>query len=302
MSIRTDLAMEMRDFVSKGEIDGVISGEKEMDEGIVVTHVEITDAIGSRTMGKPVGHYTNIEAKKIKNAGPEFFKYLGQVLCGELKKYLPEKEEYTTLVVGLGNRGITADALGSRTVEKLLITRHLKGAISDEICDALSSVCAITPSVLGVTGIESAQIVKSIAEQVKPEVIIVIDSLASRGIDKIGCTFQITDTGIAPGSGVGNTRDALNSEALGCRVIALGVPMVVYSSTIVHDIVEKLVDKGEMDESSIRAVIEHRDMDMVVTPKEIDDMISGVSTILAKGINLSLHPNADEDLIEQLMF
>lgn len=301
MSIRTDLAMEMRDFVGREKIDGVISGEKEMDEGIIVTHVEIKDAIGSRTMGKPIGHYTNIDAKKIKNAGPDFFKYLGQVLRDELKPYLP-KGDYTTLVVGLGNRGVTADALGSQTVEKLLITRHLKGVIPDEICDALSSVCAITPSVLGVTGIESAQIVKSVAEQVKPGAIIVIDSLASRGIDKIGCTFQITDTGISPGSGVGNTRDALDSETLGCKVIALGVPMVVYSTTIVHDIVEKLVDRGEMDESSIRAIVQHKDIDMVVTPKDIDDMIAGVSTILAKGINLSLHPNADEDLIEQLMF
>ncbi len=302
MSIRTDLAMEMRDYISKGEIDGVVSGEKEMEEGIVVTHVEIVDAVGSRTMGKPVGNYTTIEAKRIKNAGPDFFKYLGHVLSDELKQYLPKGKENMTLVVGLGNRGITADALGSKTVEKLLITRHLKGVLPDEICNALGSVCAITPSVLGVTGIESAQIVKSVAAQIKPDVIIVIDSLASRGIDKIGCTFQITDTGISPGSGVGNTRTALNSETLDCKVIALGVPMVVYSSTIVHDIVEKLIDKGKMEEQSIRAIVEHEDVDMVVTPKEIDDMIGGVSTVIAKGINLSLHPDADEDMIEQLMF
>lgn len=301
MSIRTDLAMEMRDFVGKDKIDGVISGEKQMDEGILVTHVEITDAIGSRTMGKPVGRYTNIEAKKIKNAGPEFYKYLGQVLKSELERYLPEGVG-TVLVVGLGNRGITADALGSKTVEKLLITRHLETVVSKELFESLGNVCAITPSVLGMTGIESSQIVKSVAREIKPKAVIVIDSLASRSIDKIGCTFQITDTGISPGAGVGNGRDAISKDILGCEVIAMGVPMVVYSSTIVHDVVEKLVEKGKLEEGSIRAIIEHKDMDMVVTPKEIDNMIDGVSDILAKGINLSLHPNADEGLIEELMF
>lgn len=301
MSIRTDLAMEMRDYMGKGKIDGVISGEKQMDEGIVVTHVEIVDSVGSRIMKKPKGNYTTITAENIQNAGPEYFKYLSKVISEELNHYLPESCG-TVLVVGLGNRGITADALGSRTVDKVLITRHLKDVIPKSITDSLGNVCAITPSVLGVTGIESAQIVKSVSENVKPEVIIVIDSLASRSIDKIACTFQITDTGIAPGSGVGNTREAIDKNTLACNVIAIGVPMVVYSSTIVHDIVEKLMDKGKVDEKILGAVVEHKDFDMVVTPKEIDDMIDGVSTIIAKGINLSLHPKADEDLLEQLMF
>lgn len=302
MSIRTDLAMEMRDFVNKDNLSGVISGEKQMDEGIVVTRVEITSPIGSRTLGKPEGNYTTIEAKNIKNAGPEFFMYLSHVLRDELAQYLPDKKDFTAMVVGLGNRGITADALGSKTVDKLLITRHLSKVLPDDLVETLGNVCAITPSVLGVTGIESAQIVKSVAEEVKPNVIIVIDSLASRGIEKIGCTFQITDTGISPGSGVGNHRTALNRESLGCDVIAIGVPMVVYSSTIVHDILEGLIDKGQMEEKTIKAFIEMDGYDMVVTPKEIDDMIGGVSTVIAKGINLSLHPKADEDLIEQLMF
>lgn len=302
MSIRTDLAMEMRDFVNKGKIDGVISGEKKLEEGIVVTRVEIVNPVGSRILGKPEGTYTTIEASNIKNAGPEYFEYLGHVLRDELKTYLPEGDDYTTMVVGLGNRGITADALGSQTVDKLLVTRHLSKVLPDELMNVLGKVCAITPSVLGVTGIESAQIVKSVADEVKPQVVIVVDSLASRGIEKIGCTFQLTDTGISPGSGVGNHRTALNEETLSCKVIAVGVPMVVYTSTIVHDIIEGLVDKGKVQEDTVKALVEMDGCDMVVTPKDIDDMISGVSSVIAKGINLSLHPKADEGLVEQLMF
>ncbi|MBQ9625013.1 MAG: GPR endopeptidase [Clostridia bacterium] len=301
MSIRTDLAFEMRDYF-KETIEGVSHSKRTIDKDITVTNTEITTREGSERLGKPVGNYTAIEIKNMENATPELFEYIENVFCKELKAYLPEKERLSVLAIGLGNRGITADALGSKTIDKLLITRHLKDIMPRDISGILNSVCAIAPSVLGVTGIETASTVKSIVSEVKPDAVIIIDALASRSIDKIGCTIQITETGLTPGSGVGTAGEALTKKSLGCKVIAIGVPMVVYSSTMVHDVLEQLFEQGEIEKDCIKAVIEHKDMDMVVTPKEIDEMAENVSSILATGINLCLHPMADRRLIESLMF
>lgn len=210
---------------------------------------------------------------------------------------LPKKEG-RTLIVGLGNRFITPDALGCETVKNTLVTRHIKEQIDFDLGD----VSAITPGVLGITGIESSDIVLAVTKVVKPDVVIIIDALASRSVSKIGKTIQITNTGIAPGSGIGNKRNALNKETLNCEVIAIGVPTVVYSSTIVNDMIETMVTSGNGDSEVIKPLVNglFYENNMVVTPKEIDEIIKKCSKVVADGINMALH-NIDKETIDSLL-
>lgn len=228
-------------------------------------------------------------------------------LAQAIRQMLPEHAR-TVLVTGLGNRSVTPDALGPRTVERVLVTRHMDGCLPDDVSARMASVCAAAPGVLGVTGLETAEVLRGMAEHVQPDAVIAVDALAARSSARICSTIQIADTGISPGSGVGNHQKALTRETLGAPVIAVGVPMVVYASTIASDAMSDMIreDGGtEADEEKVAACVERvvseRLGDLIVTPREVDALVERMAGILAEGINLALHPGLSREEIEQLM-
>ncbi len=296
--VRTDLALEARESIS--EADGSLHGvkvEENYDEetDIRVTRVEITTKNGARAMGKPMGTYVTIEAAGMLEPDEGFHREVSDVLAEQLTKIIPGAgQEQEILVVGLGNRDVTADALGPHVVDNLCITRHIvreygKAAYNR---DRMNQVSSMEPGVMGKTGMEAAEIIKGVVEQTGPDVIVAIDALAARTTKRLNRTIQITDTGIHPGSGVGNHRNALTKESMGIPVIAIGVPTVVDAATIVMDAFEKLLDgTGEADkreylEECRNALAELHNM--YVASKDIDAVIKRVSYTVSEGINMAL--------------
>ena len=220
-----------------------------------------------------------------------------------LRSMLP-KARKSILVVGLGNRNVTPDSLGPRTAERILVTRHMAGCLPEDMAQSMASVSAAAPGVLGVTGMETVEILKGMVTHVQPDAVIAIDALAARSSSRIASTIQIADTGITPGSGVGNHRKALNEQTLGVPVIAVGVPLVVYASTIASDALYAL-GGGEMEEERIAACVEQvvslKLGEMVVTPREVDALVERMSGVLADGINQALQPNLTSAEIAQMM-
>ena len=281
MNFRTDLAIERQEYREKETLDGVLS-RTETVEGIKVTTIEIINEQGERLIGKPAGKYITLETDKLYKSS-EAFSSASQVLCSELRRLLPERG--TVLVAGLGNEDITPDALGPKSLDLLLATRHISGEIAESLgLGELRSVAGIVPGVLGKTGIETVEIIGGVVKRISPSCVIVIDALASRNTERLGTTVQLCDTGVSPGSGVGNRRKGINSETLGVPVIAVGVPTVVDALTMAADVFEKAgVDLPDMDFS------EHRQM--MVTPKEIDSLIDKAAHLIAMGINTALQKN-----------
>ena len=244
INVRTDLAVEAREIYkeeNKKDAEGVIVEELE-DEGTKITKVEILNEEAARDIGKPVGTYITLDI-------PEFTAYDGglmndvsNVLGKNLKKLIGIKENELALVVGLGNWKVTPDALGPKVTEGIMVTRHLKSVMPETIDDSVFPVAAIAPGVLGVTGVETGEIIKGLVEKIKPDVVICIDALASRKIERVNRTIQVSDTGISPGAGVGNHRMKINKETLGVRVIAIGVPTVVDAATIANDTIDLVLD------------------------------------------------------------
>ncbi len=273
-SIRTDLAVEAhelskREAKNAAEIDGVKSNVEEK-ENITVTRVEITNENGSKTLGKAIGSYVTIDAPDLKYS-LETYEEVCEIIADEIRKMADISGDMLTLVVGLGNREITPDALGTSVVSKLLVTHHIKQRMSDFFDENISGVCAIAPGVLGTTGIETADIIKAVTEKVKPQLIIAVDALAAADIERVSKTIQISDTGIQPGAGVGNNREGLNEESTGVKVIAIGVPTVIDAATI-----SKVEIPKEM-------------APLMVTTKDIDLVIERTAKTVANGINLALH-------------
>lgn len=273
-SIRTDLAVEAhelskREAKNAAEIDGVKSNVEEK-ENITVTRVEITNENGSKTLGKAIGSYVTIDAPDLKYS-LETYEEVCEIIADEIRKMADISGDMLTLVVGLGNREITPDALGTSVVSKLLVTHHIKQRMSDFFDENISGVCAIAPGVLGTTGIETADIIKAVTEKVKPQLIIAVDALAAADIERVSKTIQISDTGIQPGAGVGNNREGLNEESTGVKVIAIGVPTVIDAATI---------SKVEIPEEMAP---------LMVTTKDIDLVIERTAKTVANGINLALH-------------
>lgn len=286
LNIRTDLAVEAHELSKREakeatEIDGVISRVE--DNGrITVTRVEITNENGERALGKAQGNYVTIDAPDLKYSVEIYEKVCGMI-ADEIRKMADMEKGAVTLVAGLGNRDITPDALGTSVVSKLLITRHLKSSMSHIFGDGLGDVCAIAPGVSGTTGIETADIIKSVCERVCPELIIAVDALAAADIERISNTIQISDTGIQPGAGVGNNRDGLNEKTTGVKVIAIGVPTVIDASTI---------SKNEIPKELAP---------LMVTTKDIDLVIERCAKTVANGINLALHEGMTLREIESLV-
>lgn len=232
-NFRTDLAVERRDIYKKitkiHEIDGIESSEENVDENIKITRVNIKNENGEKAIGKPKGTYVTIDINKLKIAGEDEIQKTSEAVSKELKKLLDlhTNKEGDILVVGLGNIYVTPDALGPKVINEIDVTRHIKKYLPQYIDEGTRTVSAISPGVLGTTGIETVEILKGIVDNIKPKLLVVIDALASRSIDRISSTIQLSDTGIVPGAGVGNTRQEISENTLGIPVIAIGIPTVV---------------------------------------------------------------------------
>ena len=289
----------------RGAPEGIITRTRTLG-AVTETRVTVESEEAARALHKARGQYITLSAADPVHAEAGVRRALAGALSDAVRGMLPEKGDL--LVVGLGNRRITADALGSRAVESLLITRHLRGQADDTLCGRLRGMCAVAPGVLGVTGMETAEIVRGVVEHVRPAAVIAIDALAARESGRICTTVQVTDTGIRPGSGVGNHRAGLTRETLGVPVIAVGVPMVVYASVIARDALSMMLSDEGLDEEShgeamdalVKKLTEHGLGDMVVTPREVDDLVGRVAEIIALGLNLALQPQLSEEEINCL--
>ena len=293
-NIHTDLALEDKERYESDDVEiSGVSVEEFYDEEyeIRVTEVKILTENGAKAMRKPIGTYITMEMANLVQAEEEYNKAVSAKLAkyvGDIVKL--DKEEYTALVVGLGNRDVTPDALGPHTVECLNVTRHIvkeygKYAMGEEACQTVS---AIAPGVMAQTGMETYEIIKGIVDTVKPDVVFVIDALAARNTKRLNRTIQIADTGIHPGSGVGNHRNEISEETLGIPVIAIGVPTVVDAATIVRDTMENLVSSLDNDNKygMIQDLIAPHLYGMFVTPKDIDESIDRIGATIAEGLNL----------------
>lgn len=304
---RTDLALETHEMLVEAatELSGVTLSNEE-NEGLKISRIEITTEEAQNIMGKPIGNYITIELPDITTTLSDDHEKMSKALCAELTKLLNLKDDSTILVAGLGNRYITPDALGPSVISKLMVTRHLFEYIPDQIDEGIRPVSAIAPGVLGLTGIETVEIVKGIVDKIKPDAVIAIDALAARNVERIVSTIQLADTGISPGAGVGNNRKGLNEEFLGVPVLAIGVPTVIDAATITSDTIDSLKENmssplgvigsiSHMDEDErynlIRKSAGDKLTGFIVTPKEIDSLIEKASEIVAGGINLALHKN-----------
>ena len=226
-NFRTDLALERRDIYKKvnnlKQIDGVESTEEEISEKLKVTRVKIINQNGEKAIGKPIGNYVTIDVKKLKIAEDEDIQKASDIVANELRKIIDihtEKQE-DILVVGLGNIYVTPDALGPKVINEIEVTRHIINYLPQYVEEGTRMVSAISPGVLGTTGIETLEILEGIVNEIKPKMLIVIDALASRSIERISSTIQISDTGIVPGAGVGNKRKEISKNTLGIPVIAI---------------------------------------------------------------------------------
>lgn len=314
LQLRTDLALEAREIYREQrneEIPGVAVNNEEIGD-VIVTRVEVLDENGAEIIGKPRGKYITLESSSLRKADADFKDEMSKLLAKELKSIIPKKENIKALVVGLGNWDVTPDALGPKVVSKVFVTRHLFKLYNKEGDVDVSEVSAISPGVMGTTGLETSEVIKGVVENSKPDIVIVVDALASRKMERVNSTIQLSTTGITPGSGLGNKRKALNEENLGVPVIALGVPTVVDAATLTSDTIEKVIDafskqakvgsqfynmlkelKEEEKYSLIREVLEPYSANIIVTPKEVDEVIVNLSQIIANGINIAVHPGID---------
>lgn len=302
-SVRTDLAAEARELAGSA-VPGVESVVNNDEQDITVTRVRVLDDRGAAAMGKPPGLYINIDASALKNRDPEFMERVSRRMAREMETMLPDYgRNSTVMIVGLGNWNITPDALGPRVVSKMMVTRHLIELIPDQVDERVRSVCAMAPGVLGITGIETGEIIMGVMNKIKPAAMIAIDALASRSTARLGTTIQITDAGISPGSGIGNHRMELNSRTLGVPVLSIGVPLVVYAGTIARDVIELLdgTMAGGKAENMIHQVVSEHLGDLIVTPKEIDSLVDDVSRMLSLGLNLLIHKGVTVDEVDRFM-
>ena len=296
--VRTDLALEARESVQDGggEIHGVIFEEEELEaSGIHVTKVIIETKNGAKAMGKPMGTYITLEAPALAEADEGYHREVSEELAQQLMQIMPGiDKEQSVLVVGLGNRDVTADALGPNVADNLFVNRHviLEFGTAAYNKEKMHRVSCIVPGVMAKTGMETAEIIQGVVKETRPDVLIVVDALAARSTKRLNRTIQITNTGIQPGSGVGNHRNALTEETLGIPVIAIGVPTVVDAATIVGDALEKLL-KDDKEFESVKYMGQHRTAfaelnNMYMTGKDIDAVIKRVSFTVSEGINIAM--------------
>lgn len=311
--VRTDLALEAREKFENDhvEVKGVKVNKEDLESNMTVTKVVIETENGAKVMGKPRGNYITLEAPDMADSDEDYHREISEQLAKILKELMPiERQELSVLVVGLGNREVTPDALGPRVVDNMMITRHIirkfgKYAFGLKRNHQISS---IVPGVMAQTGMETLEIIKGVLEETNPDYIIAVDALAARSTKRLNRTIQITDTGISPGSGVGNHRHALNEESVGVPVIAIGIPTVVDAVTIVGDTMNNLVAAMEetrrleslgksisqLEEAEkyelIRELLAPNLNAMFVTPKDIDESVKRLSYTISEGINMAFFP------------
>lgn len=294
--IRTDLALELREEVEKGcALEGVrVFTKTSKDSDVKETRIEVLNKEGAKNLGKPEGTYITLESEALRQSDEGIHEPFTEALFQCLCKMIGKKRRI--LVVGLGNRAVTPDALGPYVVDNLYITRHL---INEGIYDSSMEISALCPGVMAQTGIETLDILKAVVKETKPDIVIAVDALAARNANRLNSTIQIADTGISPGSGVGNNRKALNEKELGCKVIAIGVPTVISVPAIVNDsmdimlaalgrteakkVVEEFTDAERYQLAS--EMVEPYLASMFVTPKNIDEAVKRVSYTISEAIN-----------------
>jgi len=334
-NIRTDLALESHQAVIEREGPPELPGVRvhtEEEQGITITRIVVENDLGARLMGKAPGNYSTIQSSGLREHNRDLHERTAQLLAKEIEWFFQESQvgdEDTVLVVGLGNWNATPDALGPKVLENLMVTRHLLEMSPPELRKGLRPVSAIAPGVLGLTGIETGEIIMGVVERIGAGVVICIDALASRSVERLCSTIQISDTGIHPGAGVGNRRLAINKETLGMPVIAIGVPTVVHAVTIISDALNLMEGGGapntegppgrtqfnidpqalrgrEMQAAStprmsgdrrqlISQVLDPYFASMIVTPKEIDQLIDEVADVVTGALNTAFHEGVSYD-------
>ena len=279
MNIRTDLALERADFSKKG-LNGVFFLEEEK-ENVTISRLVIETDEAAKKLKKPIGKYTTLTLPRFTKCGSLDLVAVN-VFAKEIRRLLPTKTE-SVLVAGLGNTAITSDSLGPEVAKKIIATRHIPKEMKKELSlGKLLPVSVIAPGVLGQTGVETGEILLGLVERIKPTSVIVVDALAARSISRLGCTVQLSNTGICPGSGVGNSRKEISEKTLGIPVVSVGVPTVVDINTLLYDM----------------GVEKSSNSDMIVTPKEVDMMIDRAAEMLAVGINSALQASLSlEDIM-----
>lgn len=314
-----DLAVDAHDIAVQrtgGEVKGV-SVVEEKKENAMITRIDVMNEQGAQTIGKPIGRYVTIESEGLKGQNRMVHDEISEIFANELASIINFDQisphpnlEPTIFVVGLGNWNATADALGPQVLNHLMVTRHLYQEAPPELRKGLRPVCALSPGVLGLTGVQTAEIIKGVVQMVQPDLIIAIDSLAARHTSRLANTIQLSNTGISPGSGLGKARMAINQQTMNIPVIAIGIPTVVHAMTIVNDAMEEML-KGEIFSKVERERFRHIEENekkrmignilgpfmgsMVVSPKGVDELILDVGRILAGGINVALHPDITPD-------
>ena len=310
-NFRTDLALERRDLYNKAhniekDIDGIETEEEKVNDDITISRVKVTNEKGEEAIGKPIGSYITIDVKNFNIAQNEEIQQASETLTKELKALLEKHIDAKgpILVVGLGNIYVTPDALGPKVINEIDITRHLLQYMPEALDENTREVSAVSPGVLGTTGIETLEILKGIVDNTKPKLVIVIDALASRSIERISSSVQLADTGIVPGAGVDNTRKEITVNTLGIPVIAIGIPTVVEAATIAADsltlLIQKVQEQGESNDflnklqeedkyQVIKEVLAPEEYNFIVTPKEIDGLIEKMKDVVARGINFAIN-------------
>lgn len=296
LDFRTDMADERVQECEKDgqKVEGISSENINVEEKIKVTKVKVLNERGKEKIGKDIGTYITIEIKEIEIINEEEIEKISKILSEQISELI--KSYKSILVVGLGNIDTTVDSIGPKVVKDLKITRHIKKYAPDLIDNETKDISGIAPGVLGTTGIETGEILKGIVEKVKPDAIIAIDALMSKDISRLFKTIQISNTGITPGAGVGNNRKEISLRTMGVPVIAIGVPTLVEAATIVADSIELIANQfeefKELKNASkedkyrlMKAVLEPSKFNLTVTPKEVDDLVDNMKTIISHGIN-----------------
>ncbi|MFB4330756.1 GPR endopeptidase [Paenibacillus sp. CR_12] len=316
-SVRTDLAVESRELAGgtgSAPIPGVME-DVVQEDGIKITRLDVENDAASQQIGRVKGHYVTLEVPDLRKGDTGLQDQVSVVFAREFEAFMSRigiGPKASVLIVGLGNWNVTPDSLGPLVVENVMVTRQYFELMPDRVAPGYRQVSAVAPGVLGLTGIESSETVQGIVEQTRPELIIAIDALASRSLERVNTTIQIADIGIHPGSGVGNKRKGLTQEILGVPCIAIGVPTVCYASTIVNNAIELMkshfgegtpetgkimgmlhdIPEGERL-ALVKEVLEPLGHDLIVTPKEIDEFIEDIANIVATGLNAALHEAVD---------
>ena len=285
---RTDLALEQHELRQMGsDLPNGISYEEETEGVVRVTHIRVTTPEGADALGKPMGNYITLEFPAPDEYDHDAIRTAAHLTARHILRIVPRSCMQEVLAVGLGNRNITPDSIGPKVVERLLVTRHLFEHLPEALTKEMRPLSAIAPGVLGVTGLETGEIVRGVADRIAPSLIIVIDALAARNMERLSRTVQISDTGIIPGSGVGNHRQELSKKTLGIPVLAVGIPMVIEAASLVNDYLSAY---GEGDSSRLSAHLkEDHGKAFMVTPKEVDTLSDRMAALVSGGINLAVH-------------